>query len=838
MEEHIPVLLNEVIEGLDIKPDGVYLDMYSNNYKYDDGYSTAMNDGAQVRLTLWAAKDAGSAFVITPIDDMLSDLKTQYSALVDGCETLTALFSSSDCATAKTAITNATTGLEVISAYETLIATANNQLITLKSHDAQKYISFGNGIKATDSEGILKVVSKHDLVAFQNPETGKYISCPFSQSSQFLASDTPDYFHFVFNSGSYSGYVCLASSNARTSSGTLTMHDANNGSGNIVTWYSNAANSFFLPASKTLADFKTSIKSKLDAISGWQPIYSSSDIATAKGAVDEATTVDEVNTIYENAIKAADGKLLSVENYSNAGRYMSINATNVTTRTYPTVIKLVVNSDLTYSLQGYLNFDGYYAEQLKNVNYTFVASSATAGKYRIGYSDTKGFLFYSTEHSGCLHYSNANIVRWYDDADASYWTVSDVADAAYLGSYYNALLPYQDNYGQYGYYKSGNTTKAQFDDAMTGIETILGDLSGQASSISTGKTIAKGIYDSFTPVVPQAGDFLRIKASDGNKTTGYGLGASNLYLTSSNCASKTDRAGFAEGATATDNTTIFYYNGTNLTGFANGLQAKMNGSNMMQIGSVGDSPTVVGFEEIYGTEDHAYRIEFNNGGRSLYTQRGGSEGSYYYHTDAAGANATDAHYRYFLEKVTVLPITMNAVDSKYYGTINLPVAVTIPEGVYAYKAAVAGDVMTLTKVVENGVLAANTPVVLYSASEVTSLAISAEAGTGADDDAFSGTTAAITAPEGTNYVLNYSPTEGVGFYKYTGSVIPGFKAYFNDPSGSSVKGFSFSMEDVETAIRAIESENNDLEIYDIAGRRVPQAQKGLYIVNGKKVMFK
>ena len=183
---------------------------------------------------------------------------------------------------------------------------------------------------------------------------------------------------------------------------------------------------------------------------------------------------------------------------------------------------------------------------------------------------------------------------------------------------------------------------------------------------------------------------------------------------------------------------------------------------------------------------------------------------------------------------------MNAVDNKYYGTINLPVAVTIPEGVYAYKAAVTGDVMTLTKVVENGVrvLAANTPVVLYSASEVTSLAISAVAGTGADDDAFSGTTAAINAPAGTNYVLSNSSTEGVGFYKYTGSVIPGFKAYFNDPSGSSVKGFSFSMEDVETAIRAIESENNGIEIYDIAGRRVPQAQKGLYIVNGKKVMFK
>jgi len=226
----------------------------------------------------------------------------------------------------------------------------------------------------------------------------------------------------------------------------------------------------------------------------------------------------------------------------------------------------------------------------------------------------------------------------------------------------------------------------------------------------------------------------------------------------------------------------------------------------------------------------ALSIKLFGNTRYLYTNNG-------LYTDAGGTKAANG-YSFNVESVTSLPIRMNAVDNKYYGTINLPVAVTIPEGVYAYKAAVAGDVMTLTKVVENGVLAANTPVVLYSASEITSLAISAEAGTEAADDAFSGTTAAIAAPEGTNYVLSNSSTEGVGFYKYTGSVIPGFKAYFNDPSGSSVKGFSFSMEDVETAIRAIESENNDLEIYDIAGRRVPQAQKGLYIVNGKKVMFK
>lgn len=446
---------------------------------------------------------------------------------------------------------------------------------------------------------------------------------------------------------------------------------------------------------------------------------------------------------------------------------------------------------------------------------------------------TNGFYLFDGENYALNKRSNANLAFWTGgyDAGSTFVAFAVTDNSAELAGIVSSMeaKSFGSNYGEY----SLTGGYAGYESMMaTSIIPAFENYSYDNLLIARAIDAAKSLN------VPQAGDFLRIKASATNKSA-YSV-SEDIYLTSSNTQSdvnnstyKDNRVGFKLG-TASDNTTIFYYDGNaHLTGLANGLQPT-NNSNQMKIGGVGATATIVTFESIEDTENKAFRVEFNNGQRSLYTQR--YSGVYF--TDAAGADATDAHYRYFLEKVTVLPITMNAVDNKYYGTINLPVAVTIPEGVYAYKAAVAGDVMTLTKVVENGVLAANTPVVLYSASEVTSLAISAEAGTGADDDAFSGTTAAITAPAGTNYVLSYSSTEGVGFYKYTGSVIPGFKAYFNDPSGISVKGFSFSMEDVETAIRAIESENNDLEIYDIAGRRVPQAQKGLYIVNGKKVMFK
>lgn len=201
----------------------------------------------------------------------------------------------------------------------------------------------------------------------------------------------------------------------------------------------------------------------------------------------------------------------------------------------------------------------------------------------------------------------------------------------------------------------------------------------------------------------------------------------------------------------------------------------------------------------------------------------------------SGFGGETSKYWSFTE-VTSLPITMNLSGGAYYATINLPVAVTIPSGMSAYSATASGDVLSLTRVVENGVLAANQPVILYSESNVTSLTISDASGTSAGDNELSGTTAAVSA-SGNDYVLG-AKNNVVGFYKYTGEVMPGFKAYLPaSAKTNNVKAFKFSFDDAEDAIRAIESENSGLEIYDISGRRVQKAQKGLYIVSGKKVLY-
>lgn len=189
---------------------------------------------------------------------------------------------------------------------------------------------------------------------------------------------------------------------------------------------------------------------------------------------------------------------------------------------------------------------------------------------------------------------------------------------------------------------------------------------------------------------------------------------------------------------------------------------------------------------------------------------------------------------WIVEEVTSLPLTMVNADGAYYASLNSPVAVTLPEGLKAYSAALDGETLTLTKVVEDGVLAANTPVILYAESAVTSLAISAEEGTGADGNELRGTTAAITAEDGM-YVLNTKDHANIGFYKTT-TKVNGFKAYYKNNAGSAKLALRF--DEVLTAIDAVENANNSAEIFDLQGRRINKAQQGMNIINGRKVLVK
>ena len=91
----------------------------------------------------------------------------------------------------------------------------------------------------------------------------------------------------------------------------------------------------------------------------------------------------------------------------------------------------------------------------------------------------------------------------------------------------------------------------------------------------------------------------------------------------------------------------------------------------------------------------------------------------------------------------------------------------------------------------------------------------------------------------TNYVLTVM-NNAAGFYKKAaGFNVYNNKAYLNVASKAGAIRLRFNNNDGTTDIIEVPTEvlNANGEIYDLSGRRVEKAAKGVYIVNGKKVIF-
>jgi hypothetical protein len=71
-----------------------------------------------------------------------------------------------------------------------------------------------------------------------------------------------------------------------------------------------------------------------------------------------------------------------------------------------------------------------------------------------------------------------------------------------------------------------------------------------------------------------------------------------------------------------------------------------------------------------------------------------------------------------------------------------------------------------------------------------------------------------------------------------GASIKGFRAYFELPEGSSARLMFNNGDGTTTSISAVELDQNNESIYNLQGQKVLNTGKGLYIINGKKVVRK
>lgn len=187
--------------------------------------------------------------------------------------------------------------------------------------------------------------------------------------------------------------------------------------------------------------------------------------------------------------------------------------------------------------------------------------------------------------------------------------------------------------------------------------------------------------------------------------------------------------------------------------------------------------------------------------------------------------------RYFQE---TLPIdTEVKIGSTGYATLFLPDAsVRIPEGVTAYTGVINGRWLTLSEV--DGKIPAGSAVVLNGAEGEYSFVHVSQADEVGEND-LKGAAEDFIA-DGSQYVL--ANKEGaVGFYYVNaGTTVPAGKAYL-EVTGSDVKEF-FLFADEATGIEGVQDvqKNQDVQMFDLSGRRVEKATKGVYIINGQKIL--
>lgn len=182
-----------------------------------------------------------------------------------------------------------------------------------------------------------------------------------------------------------------------------------------------------------------------------------------------------------------------------------------------------------------------------------------------------------------------------------------------------------------------------------------------------------------------------------------------------------------------------------------------------------------------------------------------------------------------------------ALEDNGYATFVAPFDVVLPSGVEAFTVeGVDVDGQTLVLKSVGATVAANTPVVLHSASAVYAPVYGIDKATGIfvekglltgvyEDRALAG-----------GYVLQ-DQGDGPKFYavsKANKVTVPATHAFLTVPGGSSVKAFGFS--DIVTAIDGLSAarQSTGADIYNLQGQRLGSLQKGINVVGGKKVLVK
>ena len=199
--------------------------------------------------------------------------------------------------------------------------------------------------------------------------------------------------------------------------------------------------------------------------------------------------------------------------------------------------------------------------------------------------------------------------------------------------------------------------------------------------------------------------------------------------------------------------------------------------------------------------------------------------------------------------VAIEPTDINvSVTSAKYATFSDHVARDFStSGITVLKAVPDGAGKVDLEEISDGIVPANEGVVLYSDDEVNAAIPATKAtGTGdfSDNDMVANVVKTWITEDGGSSKVNYilsNGTNGVGFYKAkaAGANLAAHRAYLSTAATAGARDYlEFSFGET-TAITKVENTKQNVEsYYNLNGQRIANPTKGLYIVNGKKVVIK
>ncbi|MBR4920482.1 MAG: DUF3344 domain-containing protein [Prevotella sp.] len=202
---------------------------------------------------------------------------------------------------------------------------------------------------------------------------------------------------------------------------------------------------------------------------------------------------------------------------------------------------------------------------------------------------------------------------------------------------------------------------------------------------------------------------------------------------------------------------------------------------------------------------------------------------------ATGSTILALHQMLVVENPGVVKAKEGKTGEYWATYYNVSRSYTADANTTVFQAALSDNQLTLTAVPDREIPAGKAVILKSSASNI--VLTPATTTQTLSDNQLQGTTTAITGAAGNIYVLNKGEN-GVGFYKLSavGTLAPG-KAYLTYDGGGGESNF-FGFDEETTGIHSVDGLPFTVDsFFDLSGRKVTNPTKGLYIVNGKKVVY-